>query len=55
MTSNNVQFATLTSGSAVRLDAIPTLTMDDFQQGICSAVAFEHRVSALFGVSARTT
>jgi len=51
MTSNTIQFATLTSGRAVRLDSIPTLTMDDFQQGICNAVAFDHRVSALFGVS----
>jgi Ni,Fe-hydrogenase III large subunit len=51
MTQNNSQFAALTNGRAIRLDAIPTLTLDSFGQAILNSVAAGRRVSAMFGVS----
>jgi hypothetical protein len=45
-----LNFAKLTNGRAVRLEAVPVLGFDGFRQAILDGVAAGRRVSALFGV-----
>ena len=52
MIRNDLCFATLTNGQAVGVNEIPTLSLDDFQNGILERVAAGNRVSALFGALA---
>lgn len=51
MTENPLGLASLGNGRAIDLEAVPTLTPDDFGRAILEAVAAGQRVAALFGAA----
>jgi Ni,Fe-hydrogenase III large subunit len=53
MNRDHPSLATLTNGRAVPLEAIPTLTLDDFERAVLAGVATGQRVTAMFGAATR--
>ncbi|HSP96702.1 MAG TPA: NADH-quinone oxidoreductase subunit C [Candidatus Dormibacteraeota bacterium] len=51
MTGSSRRLATLTNGRALELEAIPTLTGDEFERAILDGVTGGQRVAAMFGAS----
>src|SRR5690242_17943557 len=51
MISQPIKLATVSNGRSINLDAIPTLTLDQFQDAILQGVGEEQRVSAFFALA----